>query len=343
MKFSVVLTTIQPPREGILALCELLVRHDGRLLVIGDRKGPSDFQGPVTRFYPLAEQLEMPYSLARQLPTGHYCRKNLGYLEAVRQGAACIFETDDDNAPLPGWTPRSLIVAAETCASAGWVNVYRFFTKEHLWPRGFPLSLASQTATPNLNPGGPQQVVAPIQQGLVNDSADVDAVWRLVMDRPIYFDDRPAIRLAPGAWCPFNSQYTWWWRQAFPLLYLPSHCTFRMTDIWRSLVAQRCLWELGCGLVFYSPQGLQARNPHNLMRDFEDELPGYLRNEEIARMLGALRLEPGPQLATANLLRCYDALVAAKIVGPGEIALVKSWLADLSAAGWSPEAATSTA
>jgi len=73
------------------------------------------------------------------------------------------------------------------------------------------------------------------------------------------------------------------------------------------------------------------------MRDFEDEVPGYLRNEEIARTLGGLRLEPGPRGAPANLLRCYEALVAAGIMPLGEIDLVKSWISDLSMAGWAPE------
>jgi hypothetical protein len=336
-RFFVVLTTIQPPSQGVKDLCELLLRYDGRLLVIGDRKGPADFRAPAARFYPLAQQQELPFSLASQLPTGHYARKNLGYLEAIRQGAPCIFETDDDNAPLPGWAPRPYRIQAETCATSGWVNVYRFFTKEFVWPRGFPLNLV-RCAAPELQAAGPGDIAAPIQQGLVNESADVDAVWRLVADRPIYFEDRPAVQLAPGAWCPFNSQYAWWWPPAYPLLYLPSHCTFRMTDIWRSLVAQRCLWELGYGLLFYSPQGFQARNPHNLMRDFEDEVPGYLRNEEIARLLGGLRLTPGAENTPSNLIRCYEALVDAKIVGAGEAGLLKSWLADLVKAGWSAKA-----
>jgi hypothetical protein len=39
-----------------------------------------------------------------------------------------------------------------------------------------------------------------------------------------------------------------------PLLYLPSHCCFRMTDIWRSFIAQRCLWELGHWVVCQAPE-----------------------------------------------------------------------------------------
>jgi hypothetical protein len=37
--------------------------------------------------------------LAESLPTGHYARKNIAYLHAIRSGARCIYETDDDNAP----------------------------------------------------------------------------------------------------------------------------------------------------------------------------------------------------------------------------------------------------
>jgi len=32
------------------------------------------------------------------------------------------------------------------------------------------------------------------------------------------------------------------------LMYLPIKASFRMTDIYRSFVAQRCLWELGEGV-----------------------------------------------------------------------------------------------
>ena len=111
---------------------------------------------------------------------------------------------------------------------------------------------------------------APIQQGLVNGSADVDAIWRLVMDREFFFEPRASVFLEPGNWCPFNTQTTWWWPVAYPLLYIPSYCSFRMCDIWKSFVAQRCLWELDMGIVFHAPEVYQDRNVHDLMRDFRD-------------------------------------------------------------------------
>ena len=76
--------------------------------------------------------------------------------------------------------------------------------------------------------------------------------------------------LGPETWCPFNSQSTWWFPVAYPLMYLPSRVSFRMTDIWRGFVAQRCLWELGKGIVFHAAEVVQRRNPHALLRDFAD-------------------------------------------------------------------------
>ncbi len=83
-----------------------------------------------------------------------------------------------------------------------------------------------------------------IQQGLANGSPDVDAVWRLILDRNFAFSDGAPVVLEAGNWSPFNTQSTWWWPIAYPLLYLPSYCSFRTCDIWKSFIAQRCLWEL---------------------------------------------------------------------------------------------------
>jgi len=323
--FSVI-TTIQSPTNAVLALAERLVDIGATLLIIGDAKSPPSYDLPSARFVSLEMQLEMPFELARQLPVGHYTRKNLGYLEAIRNGARCIYETDDDNAPLEEWSEREEQVLAHEITSTGWVNVYKCFSSERIWPRGLPLDaiLDSFAANPSLSSAS-KGIRAPIQQGLANGSPDVDAIWRLVQDRPFDFDSGPSVHLPSGCWCPFNSQSTWWWPDAYPLMYLPSYCSFRMTDIWRSFVAQRCLWELGHGVVFHGPEVVQDRNEHDLMRDFADEIPGYQRNREIARLLEDTSLEPGVGAVGSNLRKCYIALVSRQIVQPGELDLVDAW------------------
>jgi hypothetical protein len=301
------------------------------LIVAGDAKGPLEFPVPGARFLSLTDQLKTGFDLAGKLPAGHYARKNIAYLIAIESGAQCIYETDDDNAPNERWALRTRSVSARPCAPRPWANVYRMFTREHLWPRGFPLERINDPATYELKPGTRLLTFdAPIQQGLANGSPDVDAIWRLTLDRDFRFADAPSIWLPAGTWCPFNSQTTWWWSPAFPLLYLPSYCSFRMTDIWRSFVAQRCLWELGCGLVFHAPEVDQVRNHHNLLKDFEDEVPGYLNNQRLVSTLEGLALRSGESEVSGNLLRCYEALIRIGIIPEKEMTLLEAWVADIA-------------
>ena len=324
-----VVTTIQAPTPAVRELHRRLVAAGGRLVVAGDKKGPAAFDLPDCDFLSLDAQRASGFGLAEALPTGHYARKNVGYLHAIRAGAACLYETDDDNAPLATWTPRAETVAnVRRVSGAGWTNVYRQFTDDpQIWPRGFPLERLADPVAPCAPAGAP--VRAPIQQGLVNGSPDVDAVWRLTQDRPFDFEPLAPVALGPGQWCPFNTQSTWWWPAAYPLLYVPSHCSFRMCDIWKSVIAQRCLWALGAGVVFHAPEVVQDRNPHDYRRDFADEVPGYLHNARIAEILAGLSLASGAAAVADNLRACYAALVAENIFPPDELGLVAAWLADL--------------
>ncbi len=325
-----VITTIQEPTRSVRQLNSSLRDFQGKLLIIGDQKGPSRFDLEGVEFLSLPDQLVLDIELAQKLPTGHYTRKNIGYLMAIQSGATCIYETDDDNAPQSNWRPRKEAAAALTVSGKKWLNVYRLFSEKRIWPRGFPLDAVQDSLQAEFafsEDGSEQQ--APIQQGLANHSPDVDAIWRLVLDEPFNFQSGPSIHLPRGVWCPFNSQSTWWFPAAYPLLYLPSYCSFRMTDIWRSFIAQRCLWEMGYGLVFHGAEVVQERNAHNLMRDFTDEIPGYLRNNELVGILEGLYLAEGLDAVTNNLLTCYEALVHADFFPAKELDLVAAWLGDL--------------
>lgn len=303
-----------------------------RTIAVGDRKTPDTTWPDGVDFLSLAGQRELGFTLATLLPENHYARKNIGYLLAMSRGAELIFDTDDDNAPMATWKRRSLQVKAQPCTGTGWVNVYKWYSDRQIWPRGFPLEkVRSPESYPEL--GTPVVCRAPIQQGLANGSPDVDAVWRLTLDEEITFHDRGSVYLPSGAWCPFNSQSTWWFPEAYPLMYLPSFVSFRMTDIWRSFIAQRCLWAMGYGVVFHGPEMFQERNPHNLLRDFEQEIPGYLGNSKICALLEGLQLSGKADDAGNNLHRCYEALVAGGFVPAEELALVEAWLQDVSGCG----------
>lgn len=324
---SIIITTIQPPTESVLAMSRVAATQGMDLVVIGDRKTPAAQWPANAQFHGIEAQRASGFELAATLPENHYARKNLGYLAAIAEGATLLFDTDDDNAPLSRWQRREQTVEARVCEARGWVNAYRWFSDEHVWPRGLPLeSIGANSPVPQLSAA--RTVRAPIQQGLADGSPDVDAVWRLLLDRDIRFREEASVYLPEGAWCPFNSQSTWWYPAAFPLLYLPSKVSFRMTDIWRSFVAQRCLWAMGTGLVVHTAEMFQDRNPHNLLRDFEQEIPGYLGNERIRAVLEALDLDSGEDAAGNNCLRCYEALVGAGLVPEAELPLLRAWLAD---------------
>jgi hypothetical protein len=330
--FAAVITTIQEPTRAVVRLVEKLTQCGGLLVVAGDEQGPAHFrsqhfaEGCRIDFLALADQRASKFDLAGKLPVGSYSRKNVAYLHAIAAGADFLYETDDDNAPLDSWQLRSesmTTVRSIDSADGRWVNSYRYFSKELIWPRGFPLSeLHSEAPEARMVTA----VRSPIQQGLANGSPDVDAVWRLIFDRNFAFGDGAPIVLEAGNWCPFNTQSTWWWPTAYPLLYLPSYCSFRTCDIWKSFIAQRCLWEIGHAVAFHAPEVFQDRNQHDLDRDFADEVPGYTRNKEIANILSRLRLENGEAQIGANLHRCYEALIAAGIFPSAELELVELWL-----------------
>jgi hypothetical protein len=334
--FSVV-TSIQEPTSCMRELGKRLRSGSCPLLIIGDKKGPVSFDVEGAVLHTLEMQAALPYHLASLLPTGHYSRKNLGYLIAISGGATSIYETDDDNAPLASWTWREEQTVAKQLKGKGWANVYQLFSEQLIWPRGLPLDqVRTQIDESFLSAAIP--MCAPIQQGLANGAPDVDAIWRLILDENITFNESESIALSAGLWCPFNSQSTWWWPLAYPLMYLPSFCSFRMTDIWRSFIAQRCIWELGFGIVFHPAEVVQERNVHNLMRDFKDEISGYLSNQRIADELAALTLKPGAAAVGANLLCCYERLVECEFFPAAELPLVKAWLADLTSLGRSRNA-----
>jgi STELLO glycosyltransferase-like protein len=330
---ALIVTSIAAPNSVMEDLARGALEHGCEFIVVGDTKSPPDFQLEGCRYYSVDDQLATGLAFAQECPTRHYARKNIGYLLAIKGGAQQILETDDDNFPRPAfWADRKREHEVPVVRDAGWVNVYRYFSDAPLWPRGLPLD-AVQVDGPPLDTLDRETVPCPIQQGLADENPDVDAIYRLVLPLPQNFRQGISLALGNGAWCPFNSQNTTFFPEAYPLLYLPAHCSFRMTDIWRSFVAQRIAWANGWSILFESPTVWQERNDHSLMRDFTDELPGYLNNRKIGEELDALTLKAGADHLLDNLRKCYERLVALELVGQGELELIDAWSADLSALG----------
>lgn len=329
-KHAVVVTTINHPTHAVREINERSREMDATFYLVGDKKSPANFHLAGARYLDITAQVDTGFTFAKICPTGHYARKNVGYLLAMREGAEIIIETDDDNFPLDAfWGPRQRIQRAPLVASQGWCNVYAYFSSGVIWPRGLPLDQIHKPVSPVLDLTF-EEADCPIQQGLADKNPDVDAIYRLVLPLPFDFEPSRTVVLDKGVWCPFNSQNTTFWRDAFPLLYLPYYCSFRMTDIWRSFVAQRLAWECGWRLQFHSSTVFQDRNEHDLMSDFADEVPGYLHNDRIRRTLEGLALASGVSALPDNLIKAYEALISLGVVGPDELPLLRAWLDDVA-------------
>jgi hypothetical protein len=326
MSSAIVVTSINHPTKCMAAFAAGAQEHRYDLIVVADAKSPQEYRLAGTTYLTVEEQLQKYPKLANLIPYNSYSRKNIGYLHAACGGVKHLVDTDDDNAPYESfWRPRRPVCRGNPVGGAAWVNAYSYFTDLLIWPRGFPLDSVKDQPPPVK--AAAEGFFCPIQQGLANLNPDVDAIYRLALPLPFSFDDRQDdIIIETGCWCPFNSQNTNWWAPAFPLLYLPSYCSFRMTDIWRSFVAQRVLWANEWNLSFYNATVYQERNEHNLLRDFADEIPGYLENRKICSALSELDLRGGNAHLRNDMMICYRRLVEMGVIGKEELHILDVWL-----------------
>lgn len=259
----------------------------------------------------------------------------LGYLLAGRAGCSHVRETDDDNIPLADFyvDPPSSIQARVAEPVHGWVNIYSYFTKRFIWPRGFPLERLHDIGRHACPTFGEREVSGPLVfQALADGDPDVDAIYRLTAPdhTEVHFAREPALLVSADSWTPFNSQATTWPIELLPLMYLPSTCSFRMTDIWRSFVAQRLMPSFGAQLVITPATVFQERNVHDLMRDFSDEIQGYTGYERFIHCLKSTPIKGERNSVLDDLRRLYEALIGAGFFTEEEMPILEAWICDVS-------------
>ena len=70
-------------------------------------------------------------------------------------------------------------------------------------------------------------------------------------------------------------------------------------------------------------------NQHNLMKDFADEIPGYLLNEKIQKILTEQNIKSGTKHIPDAMRLCYGRLIEEKIFDVKEMEILEVWLKDL--------------
>lgn len=323
MNSFIVITSIFDPTDAVKNFSRLT---DHSLVVVGDKKSPKTWNCSNTKFLSVEEQEKMNIELIKVLPYNHYCRKMLGYIYAIKEGADVIFDTDDDNIPFDNWSFPVFEGKFDSIEQkTGFVNIYKYFTESKIWPRGLPLSLINDTLKPEICKDKTFKVG--IWQALADEDPDVDAIYRLTSNKPCFFNKRPPIVLPKGVFSPFNTQNTAILKDLFPIMYLPSKVTFRFTDILRGIIAQPIMWAAGYHLGFTEATVLQKRNPHDFTKDFISEIPMYLEIENAANIASKTVLSKNT--IADNLYNVYYELEKAKIVEKEELEILKAWLSDV--------------
>ena len=326
MHKAIVITSIYPASPSVRKWTTFT---DWKMVVAGDKKTPVNWSCHPATYLSVADQESASFQITRLLPWNHYARKLMGYLVAIQKGAEIILDTDDDNMPKPDWSiPEFDGNYLMTPPDMGFINVYSCFTDQHIWPRGFPLNRVCDPAA-RLAAGSMQKtpVRIGIWQGLADGDPDVDAIYRMTVNAPCFFDSNPPVVLNNGTVSPFNSQNTAFIKPVFALLYLPASVSFRSTDIIRGLVAQPILWSAGYSLGFTRATVVQDRNVHHFLSDFESEIPCYLYPEKIMDVVeGAVFSRFSIE---TNLINAYEGLIRHDLVPKCEMDLLMAWVQDV--------------
>ncbi|MBM4071049.1 MAG: hypothetical protein FJ271_19185 [Planctomycetes bacterium] len=286
------------------------------VVVIGDRKTPAEtpqyLQGLQRQFGVSTQYLDVPaqQKFLRRWPAlditlRYNCiqRRNVGYLQAAIDGADVIVAVDDDNFVTEEDYVGAHLRVGRTVEvpvvehPSGWWNICQRLTCDpprHFYHRGYPKS--RQTFKQNGQLVKTATVRPAVNAGLWLKNPDVDATTNI--EEPINvvgmepIAGNRACALAPGTWCPFNSQNTAFNVATLPAMYLVvmldtirGYRIGRLDDIWMSYFLRVIADQLGDAVLYGPPLVVQDRNPHNFVRDLSEELPGYILTERLVEYL----------------------------------------------------------
>lgn len=218
----------------------------------------------------------------------HHHRRNFALMWALESGAEMIITLDDDNFP----------------ASANWVSLVQkmLSTPNTLYPvrtdpdgwadpgklciprtthRGYPISIRRKT--PSWTDRAPRDEQIGVFAGLWTGDPDIDAIERIAND-PTILNVAHTIVWDRETWAPFDSQSTAITRELAPLLFMWPYVG-RYDDIWASYLARAVMDYRDQHVAYGNPSVRQARNPHNLLKDLNNERLGYEHTENLCDVL----------------------------------------------------------
>ena len=319
----VIITTINKPTETIL---KHINNKEYDVIIVGDNKTPDDYKNLDCIYLDVPSQKKLFPELSELLPYNHYCRKNLGYLYAIKKGYKIIYETDDDNIPYDNFDNilqyNNIQIITEQ--NNIWINIFKYFTNNaHIWPRGFPLSLLKNE--PNYLIQSTDKTPS-IINGLIENDPDVDALFRIVCNHQdnIKWEKDKCVLIDNKNVCVFNTQNTFWLNpELFICILIPCSVSFRYCDILRGIINNVILKKTNNYMMYSSPNVVQNRNEHDLINDFKSEYEMYIHNENILNFIenNIENITSVKQL----LFLIYNNLLVNNVITQKDIDILNKW------------------
>ena len=333
-KKALVITSVNKRNDAVKKFEKLCKKNKTDFIFVADKKTPEfKYNNDDLKFLSLKYQKSLPFKIAKTIPINSYSRKNIGYLYSILIGSNKIYETDDDNYPKKNFFLQDLkTLNFYKIKEKGFINIYKYFLnkKNDIWPRGLPLSKIKNQKKNFVKLNNNKKKFSIIQR-LCDKNPDVDAIYRLINEKiDVKFDNNKSFYANNKSYIPFNSQNTIWHQEAFPLMYLPTYCTMRATDIWRSYIATHIMNKLNMKILFTSSTVYQKRNIHNLHHDFKLEIPVYRDVENLIKELNTVKIYNSKKYMLINLFNCYKKLIDTKFFDKKELTLIKLWCNDMS-------------
>ncbi len=354
-KWSVVTTTFPLPD----AIKQQVKLQDGWCMVIvGGKKEVPPYN--ITRTHPnvvyldgtAQNRMSERYKLITYLPWDHIGRKNVGYLYAIEHGARTVWDINDgvvlnnytNTHGLPTVPPilgKMVDVLIPNTEEAVLFNPYhiRVAPRSPCWTRELPQLNVKDSHSNSIRgylDSLPVESIG-IIHFLANQTPDVD-LCRLKMHMPFNFDQtrRDSVMVPKESITPFISQATLFQYQSLWMLLLPVSVTDRLSDIWRSFIAQRLVWELK------NPQYFLLSAPL-VNRSWNSNNTSYLNINETAgrhnRSLILIRFlhkwKPSSRDLMSMIEELWIALHERNFIDLQDVALIRFWLQALAMMGYS--------
>lgn len=276
MKKFIITTSINSPTEAIRKFDE---NPEWELIVIGDKKTPSDYNLKNGIYISPEQQEEYDKSLSDAIGWNCIQRRNFGFLKAFELGADIIATIDDDNIPLENWGENLLVskkIKIDSYESDEIAFDPIFVTKyKYLWHRGFPIQLL-----PKRNYKKTEKIIEiDVQADFWNGDPDIDAICRIEHSPNCEFETE-IFPFTSNKFSPFNSQNTFLTKKIIKDYFMFPFIG-RMDDIWASYYVE----SLGYKVAYNCATVYQDRNDHNLINDMKKEYIGYENNFELLKKL----------------------------------------------------------